>query len=173
MVQRILYPTDLGIHASLLLGHVMEMAEHHDAEVIAVHAVEPLGVFADAVLETYIPVDMMGDLRSYGLPAVMEAIRQQVIEAFAEEFIDVPSSMDRIRDVCVMRGSPADVILQYAESTSADMIVMGARGPESEYSNLLGSTAAKVLQLSKVPVLMVPLQGSKVQSSGGIHRFAG
>ena len=88
MIRTILYPTDLGLYGTFLLQHVMALSEKYDAKVVAVHAVEPLGVFADAVLETYIPDDMIHDLRQYGLPAVMDAIRQQVIEGFQDEFID-------------------------------------------------------------------------------------
>ncbi|MEJ2668902.1 MAG: universal stress protein [Gammaproteobacteria bacterium] len=119
MIRTILYPTDLGLHGAFMLQHVVELAVRYDAKVIALHAVEPLGVFADAVLETYIPQDMIGDLRQYGMPAVMEAIRQQVIEAFEEDFIDLPVEPNRFSDVRVVCGAPADVILEQQKFTES------------------------------------------------------
>ncbi len=168
MIRNILYPTDLGLYGSMLLQHVVELSGSYGAEVIAVHAVEPLGVFADAVLETYVPDDMIGDLRDYGMPAVMEAIRQQVIEAFEEDFIDFDYGSELIRDVRVVRGMPADVILEQADLLKADLIVMGSRSSDTEHAHVLGSTVSKVLQRSKVPVYMVPitkLKPSDISSS--------
>ena len=165
MIKTILYPTDLGLHGAFLLQHVAELAMRHDAQVVAVHAVEPLGVFADAVLETYIPQDMIGDLRDYGMPAVMEAIRQQVVEAFQEDFIDLPVEPSRFSDVRVVRGMPADVVLEQQQLVSADLIVMGACGAEGDRMGLLGSTASKVLHYSPVPVYLVPVFGHRAMSA--------
>lgn len=160
MIRTILYPTDLGLYGTFLLQHVMMLSEKYDAKVVAVHAVEPLGVFADAVLETYIPEDMIHDLRQFGLPAVMDAIRQQVIEGFQDEFIDLNLNPARVQDVKVIRGEPAEVIMSQAEFEKADLIVMGSQGPEREDLPVLGSTVSKVLQRSKVPVYMVPVNST-------------
>ncbi|MEJ2681859.1 MAG: universal stress protein [Gammaproteobacteria bacterium] len=157
MIRTILYPTDLGLHGAFMLQHVVELAVRYDAKVIALHAVEPLGVFADAVLETYIPQDMIGDLRQYGMPAVMEAIRQQVIEAFEEDFIDLPVEPNRFSDVRVVCGAPADVILEQQKLVNADLIVMGSCGADNVHPGPLGSTASKVLQGALVPVYLVPV----------------
>ena len=157
MIRTILYPTDLGLYSSLLLKHVMELSEQYQAEVIAVHAVEPLGVFADAVLETYMPPDVIDDLRHYGLAAVMDAICQQVRNGFEDEFIDQHLDASRIRDIKVLRGQPADVILQTAMDEGVDVIVMGSHGHDAEQAGFLGATASKVLQRSTVPVYLVPV----------------
>lgn len=157
MVNTILYPTDLGLYGTYVLQHVMDLAEHYDANVFVVHVVEPLGVFADAVLETYVPQEMISELRSYGMPAVMEAIRQQVLDAFEEEVIDCNANVDRIIDVRVLRGNPSDIILEQVKESHADMVVMGSHCSEHENLSLLGSTVNKVLQLTNVPVCMIPI----------------
>jgi len=138
------------------------MAEGYDADVRVVHAVEPLGVFADAVLETYVPVDMIGDLRVHGMPAVMDAIRQQVYDAFEDEFIDTTVGMSRITDISVLRGTPADVILEEIEASGCDVVVMGSHGHDSGHNAMLGSVVSKVLQLSQVPVMMVPMAQPRI-----------
>lgn len=165
MIKTILYPTDLGLNGAVLLQHVVDLANRYEAQIVALHAVEPLGVFADAVLETYIPPDMIGDLRSFGMPAVMEAIRQQVIEAFEEEFIDLNVNAERVRDVRVVRGSPADVILEQQKLLNADVIVMGACSADAGHHGALGSTASKVLHRAGVPVYLVPAARQKQVAS--------
>lgn len=162
MISTILFPTDLGLYSPFLLQHVIQMAEGYDADVHVVHAVEPLGVFADAVLETYVPVDMIGDLRVHGMPAVMDAIRQQVYDAFEDEFIDTTIGMSRIADIRVIRGTPAEVILEEIEISGCDVVLMGSHGHNSGHNAMLGSVVSKVLQLSRVPVMMVPMAQPRI-----------
>lgn len=52
--------------------------------------------------------------------------------------------------------STAQVIVDVAESTGADVIVMGTRGLSAFGALMLGSTAYKVLHSTKRPVLVIP-----------------
>jgi nucleotide-binding universal stress UspA family protein len=52
-------------------------------------------------------------------------------------------------------GSPAEAVVQYAQEHQVDQIVMSAHGENTLSSFLLGSIASKVVQLAKVPVLLV------------------
>jgi nucleotide-binding universal stress UspA family protein len=52
-------------------------------------------------------------------------------------------------------GSPAERILEYAESKECDLIVMGTRGRSGIASLLLGSQVQKVIATSACPVLAV------------------
>lgn len=52
-------------------------------------------------------------------------------------------------------GDPALSIIKYAVSEGSDEIVMGTRGRGSIAQVLLGSVAAKVIQLAAVPVTLV------------------
>lgn len=52
-------------------------------------------------------------------------------------------------------GDPAETIVTYAEQKACDTIVMGTRGLGRVTGLLLGSVATKVLQLAKVPVVLV------------------
>ena len=51
-------------------------------------------------------------------------------------------------------GDPAECILNVAKDEKADVIVMGSRGLSGLTELLLGSVSTKVVQLSKVPVLV-------------------
>src|SRR4030095_15629388 len=53
-------------------------------------------------------------------------------------------------------GDPAQEILRHADSSKADLIVMGTQGLGAAGRLLMGSTASRVLEATTVPVLVVP-----------------
>jgi nucleotide-binding universal stress UspA family protein len=55
----------------------------------------------------------------------------------------------------VVEGQPATEIIKMAETSNADMIVMGRLGRTGISKFLMGSVADKVVRHSRVPVLMV------------------
>lgn len=165
MVKTILYATDLGIYGPYLLEHVSDLAQRHDARVFVVHAIEPLSPFADAVLEAFVPEDTRQSLKNQGLDNVLETIRLRVMAAFEDDFIDFEGSRDWLADVRVLAGNAPDVILAESQRIHADLIVIGSHGSHQGHSSFtsIGSVASKVLQLSQIPVYLVPTQ-SKRQS---------
>ena len=54
MIRSILYATDLGLYAPYVLQHALSLTRAYSAELYVVHAVEPMGLFADSVLQTYL-----------------------------------------------------------------------------------------------------------------------
>lgn len=156
MIKNILYATDLGLYAPYLLQHVMLLASKHDAKVHAVHAIEPLGVFAESILATYMAPDQVNSLRQKGFNDVMAKIREQVGSSFKDEFAECNCDVKLIEDILVMRGKPADVILESAARCKADLIVLGSSSQPTEVPSL-GSVTMHVLNRSEVPVYMVPM----------------
>ncbi|MAR93359.1 MAG: universal stress protein [Pseudomonadota bacterium] len=157
MLRNILYASDLGLFGPYLLEHVCELAFRHQARVTVIHAVEPVSVFAGALLETYVPQKDKKALKQHGYQAVMATIRARVRQAFEEDFIDFQGPLDCIAGVEVQEGDAWQVILDTAERTGADLIVMGSRSGHQSRGTTIGSVASKVLQLSPVPVYLVPV----------------
>ena len=52
-------------------------------------------------------------------------------------------------------GSPAEAVVRYAQEQLIDQIVMSAQGQETLSDILLGSTAGKIVQMARIPVLLV------------------
>ncbi|EGG99942.1 universal stress protein family protein [gamma proteobacterium IMCC2047] len=156
MINNILYATDLGLYGPYLLQHVMSLASKHNANVHTVHAIEPVGVFAESILSTYMPEDEVNNLRRNGFSQVMDRIRQQVENAFEDEFIESNCNVQLINGIKVIGGKPAEVILETAQQCNADLIVLGSCSQPSDKPRL-GSVASRVLNESSVPVFLVPM----------------
>jgi len=62
-----------------------------------------------------------------------------------------------VKDVTsqVLEGDPATSLIEYASKNGADLIVMGSRGLSTFKRLVLGSVSSKVVQESRVPVLVV------------------
>jgi len=56
----------------------------------------------------------------------------------------------------VRLGRPADVLLNYLDEVAIELIVVGSRGQGLASRSILGSTATELVNLSPVPVLVVP-----------------
>jgi len=76
-----------------------------------------------------------------------ETILQKALEAIGEITGDVHSE--------ILEGSPAETILDVAETRKNDLIVMGSRGLGRLKGALLGSQSQKVVQHAQCPVLIV------------------
>ena len=156
MLRHILFASDLGLYGPFMLEHVCELASKHQAKVTVVHAVEPVSIFADALLETYVPSHEKEALKEHGYEAVMAKIGEKVRDAVEGDFIDLNGSKDCVADVMVLDGEPSEVILAVAKNVGADLIVLGTHGGKSESRVAIGTVASKVMQLSHVPVYLIP-----------------
>ena len=158
MIKKILLGADLGPFTSHMLLHVDALTEKFNAKIHVVHAVSPLGELASAVLRSRCSDKVKAEvLATTHITGLLETIREEIFEAFADYSYTDNDLVGRLSDVVVAPGSPANIILYEAERSGADMILVGSHGTESIDGRILGSVAAKVLQLSKIPVMMVPM----------------
>ncbi len=157
MIRSVLYATDLGLYAPYVLQHALNLSHALKAELYVVHAVEPMGLFAESVLQTYLDEKTLQELRSKGLGNVMASIEKRVLEAFRDELGDVPHDTQLIRNVRVAQGDAAQVILDEARKLAVDLLVVGSHSHGATQETPLGRTAARVLQLSEIPVYLVPM----------------
>lgn len=59
-------------------------------------------------------------------------------------------------ELMVEVGSPAAKILEYAEESEADLVVVGAHNRANMVEKIVGTTADRVLRHAKMPVLLIP-----------------
>ncbi|GAB1266266.1 universal stress protein [Aurantivibrio infirmus] len=157
MIQTIIFATDLCAFTPYLVEHVIALATRCNARIIVVHAVEPMGSLATAMVQTYFPGDIVKELTEEGSDVILSSIKSQLIDILADEFVENDEQFNQYVEVIVEAGKPADVILKYINDKNADLVIVGSHSPESLTNYNVGSVTNKILQMTKVPVYMVPL----------------
>jgi nucleotide-binding universal stress UspA family protein len=135
MYDHVVIPTDGSDAAERAADHAIGIAERYGADVHVIYVVDTTTYgFEDA------PRSIVGLLKQGGQNAVEE------IAADARE-LNLPVTTD------ILRGVPHEEIREYASGVDADVIAMGTRGQTADTDRLLGSTTARVIRRSDVPVL--------------------
>ncbi|WP_248804568.1 universal stress protein [Pseudomonas sp. MWU13-2100] len=157
MIHSMLYATDLGLYAPYVMQHALGLARTFKADLYVVHAVEPMGLFAESVLQSYLDEQALNEFHRQGLNTVMATIEQRVLDSFREECADGLQDLSMIQSIKVLQGDPSQVILEQARALSVDLLIVGSHSHGCGGEGHLGRTAARVLQLAQVPVYLVPL----------------
>jgi nucleotide-binding universal stress UspA family protein len=165
MIKRIVFATDLGVLGPYVLCHALELSKQFNAKVDIIHVIEPMGVFAESILDIFLPPKDLEHLRKEGVYDVMNTIKKRISDTMTSEFAGEDDE-SFLGDIIVVRGQAADAILEYVDTHNIDIVVMGTHGEHAEVRGGLGSVASKVLQRSSVPVFMVPL--ARVNNQLGI-----
>ncbi|WP_255171582.1 universal stress protein [Natrononativus amylolyticus] len=136
MYQDILVPTDGSDGSRRAIAHALELAEAADG---TVHAL--------AVLDEGARESLASDV-----------VREGAERAARRATDRVETEADR-RGVAVVkvlrRGTPAASILEYADETAVDAIVMGTHGRSGLDRLIVGSVTERVVQAADVPVVTV------------------
>ena len=142
---KILVPTDFSGHANAALDHAVELADRFGAELIVLHAVEP---------PVYPALTFAG---AANLPTVVEGLVEACEKKLAELVDGLPDGV-QARPVTA-QGQPFQVIAEVAEEQGVDLIVIATHGYTGIKHFMLGSTAERVVRMSKCPVLTVRTPG--------------
>ncbi|MBD8495643.1 universal stress protein [Pseudomonas syringae] len=161
MVRSMLYATDLGLYAPYVTQHALALARTFNAGLYVIHVVEPLGVFAESVLQSYLGETAVHELHTKGVSTFMEGIEQRMLDGFREELGEAHQDLALIRMVRVVQGDPCKVILEQAHELAVDLLVLGSHSRMVGQGAPVGRTAARVLQHCAVPVYMVPMMQSR------------
>ncbi len=139
---KILVPVDGSKNAERAVTHAIE---------IVVNSKQPVQLH---LLNVQVPI-VSGDVKMF--------IKQEDLNAYYRDLADKALASSRqALDRAGVRyehhigvGQIAETVIDYAASKQCGQIVMGSRGLGSVSGLLLGSVAAKVIQLAQVPVTLV------------------
>ena len=152
--------TDFSSCARQAVHWAAELAAAHHARLLLVHAV------------TWPAPSVTGSIS--GAMPEMPAVAAQVgrdAEARARERLDAFAETLRSRglrvETSVGGGPPVSVVLDAAAYADADLVVTGTHGRTGLRSVLLGSTAAALVQESRIPVLTVR-DGTRTEAHGPV-----
>lgn len=157
MIRSILYATDLGIYAPVVMQHALGLARTFAADLFVVHAVEPMGLFAESVLQSYLDEQTFSELHQQGMRTMLSTIETRVLDNLREEWGEGEQELALIRSVKVIQGEPSEVILHHSQALLVDLLILGSHGQPTDGLSRLGRTAARVIELAQMPVYLVPL----------------
>jgi nucleotide-binding universal stress UspA family protein len=162
-VRTILYSTDLSPYAPKVFRHAMGLAQKYEARIVIVHALEPLPPSAQSLLELYLPPERSSEIKAESREALVDEIRKR-LELFCDKELCVdPAGRNRVTEIRILEGRPAEVVLEEAKRVAADLIVMGSHGHTAVGEILLGATAHQVIQRATAPVLLVRLRAADAE----------
>ncbi|GAB3706695.1 universal stress protein [Halorubrum pallidum] len=149
MYDVILLPVAPGGEANDAVPHAASLAERYDATVHVVSAIDTVaqtlrgpqaGAFAERVEDA-------AEARVEAVTGELEAAGVEVVGN-------------------VIRGEPLDVIENAIDDSGADLVVMPSHTRTGLQRVLLGSVTEKVVRVSPVPVVTVPIRGSDESEAG-------
>ncbi|HWJ96257.1 MAG TPA: universal stress protein [Telluria sp.] len=145
MYARILLPSDGSAMSKLAVQSGIRFARDNGAEAVGLHVVA-------------LPHAEQLDAWMHHAPQLVER-RQALFDKFADEYLafiestaqaeQVPCRIEKIR-----AAEPAMAIVRTAASLGCDLIYMASHGWRGDRARMLGSETLKVLQESRVPVLV-------------------
>ena len=141
MYDAVLLPTDGSEGTRAATEHAIDHARQYDATLHVLYVVDArIGVARETT-----PEAVFEELEDQGRNAI-EAVHSQARAADVETI-----------EGAVARGDPHRAILDYVTAEDIDLVVMGTHGRTGLDHYLIGSVTEKVVRLSDVPVLTVPL----------------
>jgi len=142
--RKVVYCTDFSVNSEPALKLAADYAKAFGAELCLVHVID------SASFPNY--VDWVGDEIDSILARTKEAA-----EAKLQEVAGKCVEVGKVRMCCEI-GSPAEKIVDLANTEGADLIVMGTHGYSGVKHLVMGSIARSVLRTAHRPVLIVEAQ---------------
>jgi len=143
-IKRIVVAADGSPASSQGLEQVADLAPRIGAEVVV--------VFVRHVPSAAMVAPAMAD------SSVMEALDQQEAEV-KTEVLRLLGGKAVLWDFVVRSGSPGEEIVQVADESNADLVVVGSNRHSSLHNLVLGSTAAYLATHTRAPVLVMRSRG--------------
>ncbi|MDP5291816.1 universal stress protein [Oceanimonas sp. CHS3-5] len=153
-VKRILYTTSLGPHTRPVYRHALEQARQHQAEVIMLHVINPVGELGEALIKQYLPDELVKKVHDEGVSRVLAQMKTRVQGFFEEELSHLTVPVGVVVTPMVVDGLHDEAILRVAEREKVDLIVMGTEHKFGLHGH--SQTTQQVIRRSRVPVLVVP-----------------
>jgi nucleotide-binding universal stress UspA family protein len=148
-MKKLIVPVDFSANSLNALRFALDVAVKNKLEVVVIHQLSLLEITSDTTFTGfYIPVatDQIG-------------FAEKELERFVKKAL-LPfkgkGAEKLIHSEVVPGAGAADIILQMTQKHKADMVIMGTTGASGLKRIFIGSVAARIVEKSKVPVLVVP-----------------
>ena len=155
-IQRILCPVDFSDHSRRALDHAIAIARWYESTVTVLH------VFASAQAAAVGPGPVVFE------PILLSPVERDKLLADTQAFAATESASGVTIEAAVREGTVAAEILEQAETTQPDLLVIGTHGRSGFERLLLGSVAERVLRKANCPVMTVPKRSPDAVPAGPV-----
>lgn len=156
-INTILYTSSLGKHTRPVFRHAVKMAGLYNARIIMLHVVEPIGETGQALIQSYLPKDLIKSMHDDGLEKVKDNMKERVAAFYNDEMKKIPGQPDISIEQVVGEGNRSDEIVEVANEVNADLIIMGSHNSLGRSSR----TTRQVIKYSERPVMVIPTRSKK------------
>jgi len=146
LINKVLVPLDGSPIAEQVLPHAEAVARMLGSELFLFHVFEPMRKYAGGTVYRALPDEVVGD---------ENARRKQVGLSYLEEVSKKLKAREISVSMEVAPGSPADQILDYAETHGINLITMSTHGRSGVGRWVFGSVTDKVLHAGDTAVFVV------------------
>ena len=154
-IKTILYATGMGAGAPHVFRYALTMAKQHDAQIVAVSALETLSESAQNLVAQYIPAEQREEIHDEAHQSSRKKLQERINQLCTKECNYDQQCIQRLIDIRIEDGAPAQAVLKVAEEISPDLIIMGSHRHTALGGAILGTTTRKVLHSSTTPVMVV------------------
>jgi nucleotide-binding universal stress UspA family protein len=149
MYDRILLSTDGTAASDEAESHAIALAAATDATLLVLYVID------EDVVNAYSGDEYVDEAEGpeHGLEELGEEILARIRKEAADAGVEV---IDLMR-----HGQPAETIVDYADETDVDLLVLGTKRRPEEYRTLLGSVTNRVLRLTTRPATVVKTEVSE------------
>ena len=150
-MKKVLITIDYNPNSEKVVRMGYELAQLMEAEVCLIHVLADVG-FYGMQYEPFMGYD------GYVFPVDYE-IQNEYVKV-AQDYLEKTKSHLKGENISthLAEGDTAKSILDYAEKWNADLIVMGTHSHGRLEKLFLGTVASDVLERTKIPVYMVPIE---------------
>ena len=156
-IKKILYSTDLSKNARHAFGYAAEIANKHNAKITILHVLEEMSHNANVQVASLLGEERWQELQDRNVQQVLDTVKERLDKFCGDAQEELSNCPFIVENIVVKQGNPGDEILNQADQTDCDLIVLGTHGQSALMNAMLGSTARWVVRRSARPVLVIRL----------------
>ena len=149
-IRRIMIPIDYSENSKVALAYGADFAAHFGASLDIVHVWDRPTYLTDAVM-----VQHPGEAHKPIGELIRENAQRDMTEFLGQ--LTLPSGLTTSSRL--LSGEPASALIAELKKGEHDLVILSTHGRTGLAHLLLGSIAEKLVRLSPVPVLTVPIPG--------------
>jgi nucleotide-binding universal stress UspA family protein len=148
MIKNILLGTDFSPKSNIALKYAIELKKQYEGTLTVLSVNEAFLSKDEMVMSRVSVEEVMKNNEKLALNA-----KKIFKEMLSDLGVDSLSNIQMVQ----REGAASEEIIKYSEEKKVDFIVIGSNGHSTIEELFLGSTAKKIINGSKIPILVVPL----------------